>query len=282
MLRFANGLTSAGAALTEPVAARLGAADGAAAWGRLLEMLPTVREQFAQARAVVPWIHAPRIAFRTRRVCGANWALLPSAAGVIDPLLSTGFPLTLLGIGRLLELIEHTAPGAARAAALVRYERVTLDELDATEQLVAALYANMGDVPLFKRLTLLYFAAASYAESARRLGRPDLAPGFLLSAHPSFGPELLGCAAVAAATPGGPSREALLARIDRAIAPFDVAGLRDPARHDWYPVLAADLFENASKLQATAGEVEALLERCGFAASRDSMNSETGPTRNSA
>jgi FADH2 O2-dependent halogenase len=137
-------------------------------------------------------------------------------------------------------------------------------------------------VPLFKRLTLLYFAAASYAESARRLGRPDLAPGFLLSAHPSFGPELLGCAAVAAATPGGPSREALLARIDRAIAPFDVAGLRDPARHDWYPVLAADLFENASKLQATAGEVEALLERCGFAASRDSMNSETGPTRNSA
>lgn len=282
VLRFAHGIISAGAALTDPVATRLGAADGAPAWDRLLATLPTVREQFEQARAVHPWMHAPRLAFRTRRVCGANWALLPSAAGVIDPLLSTGFPLTLLGIGRLLELIEQTSPGAERDVALRRYERVTLDELDATEQLVAALYANMSDVPLFKRLTLLYFAAASYAETARRLGRPELAPGFLLSAHRTFGPELLACAAAAAAIPGGPSREALLARIDRAIAPFDVAGLRDPSRRDWYPVLPADLFANASKLQATAGEVEGLLERCGFAARSDSMNSETGPTRNSA
>jgi len=282
VLRFANGITSAGAALTDPVAARLGAADGAPAWDRLLATLPTVREQFGQARAVLPWIHAPRIAFRTRRVCEGNWALLPSAAGVIDPLLSTGFPLTLLGIGRLLELLEHTSPGAERAAALGRYERVTLDELDATEQLVAALYTNMSDVPLFKRLTLLYFAAASYAETMRRLGRTDLAPGFLLSAHRDFGPELLACAAAAAGSPVGPSREALLARIDRAIAPFDIAGLRDPSRRDWYPVLAGDLFANASKLQATAGELVALLDRCGFAARSDSMNSETGPTRNKA
>ena len=140
----------------------------------------------------------------------------------------------------------------------------------------------MSDVPLFKRLTLLYFAAASYAETARRLGRPELAPGFLLSAHPDFGPELLACAAAAAATPAGPSREALLDRIDRAIEPFDVAGLRDPSRRDWYPVLAEDLFANASKLQATAGELDALLERCGFAARSDSMNSDTGPTRNRA
>jgi tetracycline 7-halogenase / FADH2 O2-dependent halogenase len=282
VLRFANGITSAGAALTDPVAARLGAVDGAPAWDRLLAMLPTVRKQFAQARAVHPWIHSPRLAFRTRQVCGANWALLPSAAGVIDPLLSTGFPLTLLGIGRLLEVLERTAPGADRDAALRGYERTTLAELDATEQLVAALYANMSDIPLFKRLTLLYFAAASYSETARRLGRPQLAPGFLLSAHPGFGPELLVCAAAAATTPRGTEREALLDRIDRAIAPFDIAGLGDASRRDWYAVLAEDLFANASKLQATAGEVEGLLERCGFAANVDSMNRDTGPTRNRA
>ena len=104
VLRFANGITSAGAALTNRVAAQLEAADGAPAWDRLLAMLPTVREQFGQARAVLPWIHAPRIAFRTKRVCGANWALLPSAAGVIDPLLSTGFPL---------DAARHRAPARA-------------------------------------------------------------------------------------------------------------------------------------------------------------------------
>ena len=71
------------------------------------------------------------------------------------------------------------------------------DELDVTEQLVAALYASMADPALFKRLSLLYFAAASYSETARRLGRPQLAPGFLLHAHPRIRPELRACAALA-------------------------------------------------------------------------------------
>ena len=264
MLRFNNGITSAGAALTDPVAAAIGAADGAPAWDRLLATLPSVREQFGDARAVHPWIHSPRIAFRTRRVCGPAWALLPSAAGVIDPLLSTGFPLTLLGIGRLLNVLEYTRPGPDREAALHQYQQTTIDELDATEQLVAALYASMSDVPLFKRLTLLYFAAASYSEAARRLGKLELAPGFLLQAHPRFGPELRACAALATVAPHGAMRQALLDRIDRAIEPFDTAGLLDRSRRDWYPVLASDLIANASKLEATAVEVDWLLERCGF------------------
>jgi len=197
-------------------------------------------------------------------VCGPTWALLPSAAGVIDPLLSTGFPLTLLGVGRLVDLLERTAAGPEREAALHRYEQITLDELDATEQLVAALYANMADVPLFKRLTLLYFAAASFSEAARRLGRPALAPGFLLNAHPGFGAELRACAALAAIAPAAAARDALLDRIDRAIEPFDIAGLLDRSRRDWYPVLAEDLLASSSKLKATADEIDRLLERCGF------------------
>jgi tetracycline 7-halogenase / FADH2 O2-dependent halogenase len=282
MLRFNNGITSAGAALTDPVAASIGAsnvhsggpcppAERGLAWDRLLEKLPTVRDQFCRARAVHPWIHAPRIAFRTRQVCGPTWALLPSAAGVIDPLLSTGFPLTLLGVGRLVDLLERTAAGPEREAALRRYEQITLDELDVTEQLVAALYANMADVPLFKRLTLLYFAAASFSEAARRLGRPALAPGFLLNAHPGFGAELRACAALAAIAPVAAACDALLDRIDRAIEPFDIAGLLDRSRRDWYPVLAEDVMVGASKLDATTGEVVQLLERCGFAASSARM-----------
>ena len=264
VLRFNNSITSAGAALTDPVAARIGASEGGPAWDRLIEMLPSVKDQFRKSRAVQPWVHAPRLAFRTRQVCGSTWALLPSSAGIVDPLLSTGFPLTLLGISRLLHVLERTAPGPEREAALRRYEQTTLDELDATEQLVAALYANMSDVPLFKRLTLLYFAAASYSEAARRLGRPGLAPGFLLHAHSSFGPELRACTALAATSPQGPARDALLDRIDRAIEPFDIAGLLDRSRRDWYPVLADDLVAGASKLEATVDDLNRLLERCGF------------------
>jgi FADH2 O2-dependent halogenase len=187
-------------------------------------------------------------------VAGTNWALLPSAAGVIDPLLSTGFPLTLLGILRLLDVLERTSK-VDREAALAYYEQVTLAELDVTEQLVAALYANMDAPALFKRLSLLYFAAASYSETARRLGRPDLAPGFLLSAHPTFGQELAACAALALDARSEPAQRALESRIDRAVEPFDAAGLRDRSRRDWYPVLASDLLESAGRFKTTPDDI---------------------------
>ena len=266
VLRFNNGITSAGAALTDPVAGAVAAADGAAAWTRLLDGLPSVAEQFRPARATLPFVHAPRVAFRSARVSGPGWAMLPSAAGVIDPLLSTGFPLTLLGVLRLVDLLERTRPGAERDAALADYERTTLAELDATERLVGALYETMDDPPLFKRLALLYFAAASFSEAARRLGRSELAPGFLLSAHPTFGAELAACASLAAARPGGSARRALEHRIDSAIEPFDAAGLLDAGRRDWYPVRADDLLASAGKFNATREEVLVLLERTGMLA----------------
>ena len=201
---------------------------------------------------------------------------------MIDPLLSTGFPLTLLGITRILEILEGTADGPEREAALREYARVTTDELDVTEQLVAALYANMTDVALFKRLGLMYFAAASFSEAARRLGKPDLAPGFLLSAHPRFSPELRACAALASARPEGRDRDSLMARIDRAIEPFDTAGLLDRSRRSWYPVLAGRSRRRFLEARGDAGRCSGLLERCGFDVHQLSSTSDAGPTRNSA
>jgi tetracycline 7-halogenase / FADH2 O2-dependent halogenase len=289
VLRFNNGITSAGAALTDPAAASIGAHEGALAWDRLLTSLPSVHEQFRQARATMPFVHVPRLAFRSATVSGPGWALLPSAAGVIDPLLSTGFPLTLLGVARLLQVLEETSSGSRREEALAAYEAVTIEELDVTERLVGALYRTMSDPPLFKRLALLYFAAASYAEASRRLGRPERAPGFLLEAHPRFGPELRACAALASAAPQGSARQALFARIDRAIEPVDVAGLHDRSRADWYPVLADDLVANREKLDATIEEIYMLLARTGFAATgtsrashHNSASSAGGPTMKSA
>jgi FADH2 O2-dependent halogenase len=262
VLRFNNGLTSAGAALTDARAATLDAQDGETAWHRLLASLPAVEEQFADARPVLPFVRSPRLYFRTARVSGPSWALLPSAAGIVDPLLSTGFALTLSGVIRLLDILESTSSGPEREVALREYERITLDQLDVVERLVAALYSAMDDPPLFKRLGRLYFAAASFSEVARRLGRPELAPGFLLSGHPIFGPRLEACT-LAALSPRS-DRHALEARIDRAIEPFDTIGLLDEGRRDWYPVLADDLLRSAGKLRATRVEIEELLQRSGM------------------
>ena len=166
----------------------LGAADGAPAWDRLLATLPRSASNSRRlARSPVD----PRAADRVSHPAGVRRELGAAAVSSRShrPAAVHGLPADAAGHRAAARAHRaHVARAPERDAALGRYERVTLDELDATEQLVAALYANMGDVPLFKRLTLLYFAAASYAETARRLGRPDLAPGFLLSAHPTLWP----------------------------------------------------------------------------------------------
>lgn len=264
VLRFNNGITSAGVAATQPLAEAVGLKDGEPAWRRLLDRLPSVARQFARARAVTPFMYSPRLAFRAARVVGRRWAMLPSAAGVIDPLLSTGFPLTLLGVQRLAAILDREWERPRLQDGLAEYARDTARELDATESLVAALYATMGDFELFERLTLLYFAAASFTETVRRLGWPERARGFLLSGDPEFSDRLEACVSEALRRPSGSAREALLARIDRAIAPFDVAGLGDRTRRHWYPVKADDLLRAAARLGATSDEVQALLDRCGF------------------
>jgi hypothetical protein len=65
-------------------------------------------------------------------------------------------------------------------------------------------------------------------------------------------------------TPQGAARKSLEQRIERAIEPFDIAGLLHPQRRSWYPVLAEDLLRSASKLRATEDEIRRLLERTGM------------------
>jgi hypothetical protein len=69
---------------------------------------------------------------------------------------------------------------------------------------------------------------------------------------------------IALARPRGRARDALLEEIDRVVEPFDIAGLLDRTRRDWYQVQADDLIKNAAKLKATEIDVVRLLERCGF------------------
>jgi hypothetical protein len=87
---------------------------------------------------------------------------------------------------------------------------------------------------------------------------------------PVFGPETRACTRAAFSPLGGSARLALLDRIDRAIEPFDVAGLGDRGRRDWYPVLPSDLERAAAKLDAAPQQIEGLLERCGFTPSASS------------
>jgi FADH2 O2-dependent halogenase len=264
VLKFNNGLTSAGVAASDPVAEALDLRAGEAAWRRLLDRLPSLQRMFAGAGATLPFVYQPRVAYHAAQVTGQSWAMLPSAAGVVDPLLSTGFPLTLLGIKRLATILREHWERPAWLAQLGEYADLTHLELETTARLVGALYATMDRFELFRDLSLLYFAAASYSETARRLGQSHLADSFLLCRHPEFSRQLRSfCGRVR--EPISDHEIAGLRRdIRQAIAPFDVAGVTDAARDPWYPCLTSDLYRHGHKLRASADQITAMLDRTGF------------------
>ncbi|MCC7194684.1 MAG: FAD-dependent oxidoreductase [Gemmatimonadaceae bacterium] len=263
VLPFDNGITSVGLAATAPLAAELRLSDGAAAWGRLLALYPSLHDQFAGAAPTREFTWAPQLAFASEQAAGAGWAMLPSAAGIVDPLLSTGFPLTLLGVQRVAAAVsDHWGSPTALSAALSSHAVRTGAELDVTARLVGALYGAFSDWPRFTALSHLYFTAATYTESARRLGKPGLAgDGFMMSGHPTFGPAYNRCLSLAAS---GASTDAVIAAVRDATEPVNVAGLLDDSRHNWYPCNAASMLAGAAKLDSAREEVAAMLQRCGF------------------
>lgn len=264
LLHFNNGITSSGVAATTPLVEEINIAEGHAAWMRLLARIPALADQFSSVKPVLGFTHLPQLSFRSGRVAGERWALLPSAAGFVDPLLSTGFPLTLLGISRLAAAIDDHWGRRTLAEQLHEYASQTHDELDATARLIAALYANMNHFAAFRAISLLYFAAASYAETARRLDKPHLAESFLLHRDPRFGPASR--ALLDRARHGIAPHESadFVHEVLRAIEPFDVAGLCSQRSLPWYPVEAADLQQAAWKLSASHEEIARMLERSGF------------------
>jgi FADH2 O2-dependent halogenase len=264
VLRFNNGITSAGVAAMDETASRLHLGDGEAAWKELIGSIPALKEQFADARVERKLTHVQRLPFLSGAICGEKWAMLPSAAGFVDPLLSTGFPLTLLGISRLANILEDNWDSPHLPTRLQSYALQTTEELLATSRLIAGLYANMNNFPVFTALSLLYFAAASYSETARRLKKPQLAASFLLHAHPTFGSLCRTLLDRASHVRTGQESDRLIEDILKAIEPIDVAGLCNRKRHNWYPVDPDDLFRSAHKVEAAQSDIADLLLSCGF------------------
>src|SRR6202044_4251704 len=110
-----------------------------AAWQRLVERLQQIESQFKEASAGQPFRPMPAISFRSSTIAGKRWAMLPSAAGFVDPLLSTGFALTLLGIERLARILRSSDLGQQ----LKTYADETECELLIASRLIGALYATM-------------------------------------------------------------------------------------------------------------------------------------------
>jgi len=279
LLRFNNGVTSAGIAVTEELANELNLSEGEPAWLRFLAHFPSIAAQFADARAIREFTWLPRLAYRSELAAGEGWAMLPSAAAFVDPLFGAGMAMTALGVERLGRLLEDNLGDKELNERLSDYGRLTLMEADHTAGFIAGCYAAFPRFELFTSLSMVYFAAASYCEMARRLGRNHLAQRFLAVDRQDFAADAERLSQILRRND---SLDSIFfaAQVKQKIDCLNVAGLCDQHKRNWYDVGLEDVINCAGKLELTSEEMQSFLQSAAWAQSAVSL--QPSPTNQRA
>lgn len=186
VLRFDHGVTSAGFNLNLD---RFPASTGSGAeseWRDLLSRFPSINEQFANAELTMPMRALPRAQRRVSAAAGPNWAMLPTTAGIVDALFSTGNAHTLSGIERLATILIETRSSNRRETWLAEYSRALLAEISWMDTVVAGCYRTFSQFDFFTIFSMLYFVAATFTEKTGGWGKQREIPGFLLANDHDF------------------------------------------------------------------------------------------------
>ena len=133
-----------------------------------LAAAPALAGRHAAASSGTPG-HAPdgppartgRLQRRTGRIAGDGYALLPAAAGYVDPLHAGTGARTAAGLLRLATVLTDHWGLPSLPAALDRYAEGVGRELDREDALVAPCYDALPDWPRFRRALLPRHAAAA-------------------------------------------------------------------------------------------------------------------------
>ena len=242
VLRFNNGVTSAGFMVDAdrfPLDPTVSAADEWQAW---LRRFPSIAWQFADAElapAASGIRRTGRLQRRAAQVAGPNWAMLPLTVYSLDALHSTGNAHTLVSIERLVRALELDDPDE-RTAALTRYETAIHNELSHLDQLVHGGYQSFARFDLFTNFAMFYFAAATVSEHRRRRGLGQPGDQFLLADDSRFRSlvdqhhrEL--CRLTGGGSPSGDDVRRFQESVANGLAPYNIAGLCDQAKRNMYP-----------------------------------------------
>ncbi|MBI3864207.1 MAG: hypothetical protein HY290_20170 [Planctomycetia bacterium] len=267
VLRFNNGVTSAGFLIDCDRHPPEPGVSPEAEWRDWLDRYPSIADQFARAE-LTPLCggirRTPRLQRRARRTVGPNWAMLPLAAYTLDALHSSGNSHTLHGIERLVSILERRLPTDEMYAALQRHDRLLQAEIDLIDQLVHGCYRGFVNFELFASFLMFYFAGAHNSEDRRRRGVAGPGSAFLMADNQEFRAAVDVCYGRLLEMTSGASWGRLPACRDsndkqvsdvlhgnsgpgdvrnyyelvkRSIAPFNIAGLCDESRKNMYPFI---------------------------------------------
>jgi FADH2 O2-dependent halogenase len=234
MLRFNNGVTSAGWLLDAHRFPSNPSPSGTDEWSNWLAEFPSIARQFRDARLVDPpdgLRRTGRLQHRVQMAAGDGWAMLPATAYTLDALHSTGNAHTLAGIERLVQIVERFWRTPELAARLTEYDQTLQTEISHLDRLVHGAYRAMGQFELFAAFSMFYFIAAHNCEARRRAGR--CGEPLLWAAEPAFQGVLNEAYQQLLAITDGrfASREEIRTfarKVARGLEPFNIAGLQFP------------------------------------------------------
>jgi len=184
MLRFNNGITSAGLVLNQHKK------DEISDWNDIISRypsLPALFEKSTLAKSPGKLIHTKRLQRRAERITGPGWVALPHTAGFVDPLHSTGIAHSLSGVERILYAFETGKENSEMLSDQLRhYEQSVFNELDFVDLLIDGCFRTMDYFEFFHIYSTLYFTAAINYEQKRIRGDFEIGDGFLSADSPFF------------------------------------------------------------------------------------------------
>ncbi|MEM8735054.1 MAG: hypothetical protein AAGG44_12565, partial [Planctomycetota bacterium] len=199
MLRFDHGLTSVGAVMDRSVEGSVHTMLPCEAWGQLISKYPTFAALMGNAELVAPTKDnetqlgsIQRVSRCYERAGGRNWFLLPSTAGIVDPLHSTGIAHSLVGVQRVVNMLlgqQGLEPHEQMPHAEF-YSRSVVQEVLWIDRIVACAYrAKKLSFEWFYAACCLYFLPA--IENERALYEENQIRHGFLSCGGSFYDQLL-------------------------------------------------------------------------------------------
>lgn len=201
-------------------------------WASMVSAYPSLALLLESSRPVRPLGLVPRMSRLWSRASGDGFAMLPTTAGFVDPLHSTGIAHALSGVERLADLLLAES---FDEIAWQAYGEAVVDEVIWIDQLVSACYAVLPDFDRFRLASTLFFLATVQAERGYGQGETTTSQGFLAARHAPLRAAL--SAARGELVAGG---EFVVDRLRDRLAAFDPVGLLDPAARHRFAHTAVD------------------------------------------
>jgi len=240
VLRFNNGITSAGFVFDGSKKPGDTSQNAEQLWQLTIHQFPSIAKQFEHATPTRPFMRTGRLQRRTKKAAGENWVMLPHSAYFIDPLLSSGNAHTLIGIERITAIFQQHWGKTTFLNELAHYNTKLQVEIDFLDRLISGCYSSFGDFDFFAAFIMYYFAGAIYSEHRRRLGLDCPEDAFLSSHDVKFKTSVLdGFELLQEILVNQRSKKGSLFRFTKKVAediePYNIAGLCRPDRQNMYP-----------------------------------------------